>query len=124
MRPWMRRSLFLAPVVLFAGCATQQAAVPRDQLVSANTTLENARQSGAAQVPPAERHLQLAQEQYQHATKLIEQGENRRAAFVLERAQADAELAWALSQELQVRAEAQRLLQQLQATSSANGSGN
>jgi hypothetical protein len=58
-----------------------------------------ARELGAAQVPRAELHLRLAQEQVTEARKLAQNGDNEQAARLLNRAHADAELALALSRE-------------------------
>jgi hypothetical protein len=58
-----------------------------------------ARELGAQAVPRAQLHLRLAQEQVTQARKLAEDGENERAASLLNRARADAELALALSRE-------------------------
>jgi hypothetical protein len=58
-----------------------------------------ARELGAQAVPRAQLHLRLAQEQVTQARKLAEDGENERAASLLTRARADAELALALSRE-------------------------
>jgi len=58
-----------------------------------------AREIGAAQVPRAELHLRLAQEQVDKARKLAQDGDNEEAARLLNRAHADAELALALSRE-------------------------
>lgn len=58
-----------------------------------------ARELGAQAVPRAQLHLRLAQEQVTQARKLAEDGENERAAMLLDRARADAELALALSRE-------------------------
>jgi len=58
-----------------------------------------ARELGAQQVPKAELHLRLAQEQVEKAKKLAADGDNERANLVLSRAHADAELALALTRE-------------------------
>jgi hypothetical protein len=64
--------------------------------------LRAARELGAASVPRAKLHLQLAQTQVTQARKLTEDGENERASLVLTRARADAELAVALVREAAV----------------------
>jgi hypothetical protein len=79
------------------GCASAPA--PTEQLASAEASMRAARELGAQQVPKAELHLRLAQEQVEKAKKLAADGDNDRAALVLNRAHADAELALALTRE-------------------------
>jgi Domain of unknown function (DUF4398) len=77
---------------------------PTQRLASTQAAVRAAKEVGAKDVPQAQLHAQLAEEQVQQANKLMEDGENERADQVLRRAQADAELAVALARE----AEAQR----------------
>lgn len=79
------------------GCASAPA--PTEQLTSAEASMRAASEVGAAHVPRASLHLRLAQEQVTQARKLAEDGDNERAASLLTRAHADAELALALSRE-------------------------
>ncbi len=58
-----------------------------------------AEEVGAAGVPQASLYLQLAREGLERAQKLAKDGESDRAASMLGRAEADAELAVALSRE-------------------------
>jgi Domain of unknown function (DUF4398) len=58
-----------------------------------------AQEVGAQQVPKADLHLRLAQEQVEKARKLAADGDNERASMLLSRAHADAELALALTRE-------------------------
>jgi hypothetical protein len=66
-----------------------------------------ARELGAQAVPRAQLHLRLAQEQVTQARKLANDGENERAASLLDRARADAELALSLSREATMKQDAQ-----------------
>jgi hypothetical protein len=77
---------------------------PTERLASTQAAVRAAKEVGAKDVPQAQLHTQLAEEQVQQANKLIKDGENERADQVLRRAQADAELAVALARE----AESQR----------------
>lgn len=88
------------------GCASAPA--PTEQLTTAKAAVRSAEELGASGVPAAELHVKLAQEQIAHASKLMEEGENERAARVLQRAAADAELALALAKEAAARNAAQR----------------
>lgn len=72
---------------------------PTERLASAQASIRAAKEVGAANVPQAQLHAQLAEEQVTQASKLMEDGENERAEFLLRRASADAELALALARE-------------------------
>jgi len=65
-----------------------------------------AEEVGAAQVPRAALHLQLAKEELDRARKLNADGDKNEGASMLLRAQVDAELAVALSRENTERTEA------------------
>lgn len=80
---------------------------PTERLASAQAAVRAAKEVGAKDVPQAQLHTQLAEEQVQQAQKLIEDGDNERAEMVLRRAQADAELAVALSRENESQKQAQ-----------------
>lgn len=72
---------------------------PTERLASTQAAVRAAKEVGAKDVPQAQLHTQLAEEQIQQANKLIADGDNERADHVLRRAQADAELAVALARE-------------------------
>lgn len=96
----LMKGLAIGVAVAGFGCAS--APPPTNQLASAEASMRAARELGAAQVPRAELHLRLAQEQVTKARKLAEDGDNAEAARLLDRAHADAELALALSREATV----------------------
>jgi Domain of unknown function (DUF4398) len=77
------------------GCAGTPA--PHGKVASSEAAIRAAQETGSKNVPQAALHLKLAEEQLQSAKALIRDNENRRAEYVLMRAQADAELAIALS---------------------------
>jgi hypothetical protein len=89
---------FVAAIGLVA-LACAGAPAPTERLASAQAAVRAAKEVGAKDVPQAKLHAQLAQEQVDQATKLIEDGENERADSLLRRAQADAELAVAMARE-------------------------
>lgn len=72
---------------------------PTERLASAQAAVRAAKEVGADNVPQAQLHTKLAEEQVIQANKLIEEGENERADMVLRRATADAELAVALARQ-------------------------
>ncbi|HMI92574.1 MAG TPA: DUF4398 domain-containing protein [Polyangiales bacterium] len=72
---------------------------PTERMTTSEAAIRAADEMGAGQVPRAALHLKLAQEQTESARKLIEDGYNERAELTLKRAQADGELALAISRE-------------------------
>jgi len=66
-----------------------------------------AEEAGAAKVPQASLHLQLAKEELELAKGLAARGEKEQAASMLSRAEADAELAVTLSRGDAEKSEAQ-----------------
>lgn len=75
------------------------AAVPQEALSAAQASAKGAEVGGANEDPKAQLHLKLANEQIEKAKKLIADGDNEEAARVIDRAQADADLALALAQQ-------------------------
>ena len=85
------------------GLACGGAAVPTEKLTDAEASIRAAKEVGGSSVPQAELHIKLAQEQVELARELSADGENERAAQVLMRARADAELALALARDAQAQ---------------------
>lgn len=73
---------------------------------TSTSDIRAAEESGAAKVPQAALHLQLAKEQLAKARDLAANGEKAQADSMLARAESDAELAVALSHEDTEKAEA------------------
>jgi cytosine/adenosine deaminase-related metal-dependent hydrolase len=96
----LKNSLVVGVTLLGLGCASSP--MPVEQLASAEASVRAARELGAAKVPRAELHLNLAQTQVAQARKLSEDGENEQASVLLTRARADAELAVSLVREAAV----------------------
>jgi hypothetical protein len=85
--------------------------------------IRGAEEVGAASVPQANLHLQLAREQSEHAKALIAKGgkdEKAQAASLLTRAQADAELALALANQSEDQKAAQRAIDAVTALRAEN----
>lgn len=97
-------SAVLAASVLgiISGCASS----PPMRTEQSTSGIRAAEEVGAAKVPQAALHLQLAKEELERARKLAAAGDQEQGASMLLRAQADAELALALSRENTERAEA------------------
>ena len=84
-----------------AGCAS--APLRTEESTSG---IRAAEEAGAAKVPQASLHLQLAREELEMAKGLAAKGEKDKAASMLSRAEADSELAVVLSHEDTEKAEA------------------
>lgn len=85
--------LMVFGLALFLGCAS----APPLRTEASTSGIRAAEEAGAVNVPQASLHLQLAKEELELARKLSAKGEKKEAASMLLRAQADAELAIALS---------------------------
>jgi len=106
------RHTFKTAIMMFAmaagtaaiglGCAS----APPLRTEASTSGIRAAEEVGAAKVPQASLHLQLAKEELEHAKALAANNEKERAVSMLSRAEADAELAVALSREDAERAEA------------------
>ena len=85
--------LMVVGLALFLGCAS----APPLRTEASTSEIRAAEEAGAANVPQASLHLQLAKEELELAKGLSAKGEKERAASMLLRAEADAELAVELS---------------------------
>jgi hypothetical protein len=88
------------------GCAT---APPRTD--AATSGIRAAEEVGATAIPQASLHLQLAKEELEQARQFAKKGDKKRAASMLLRAEADAELAVALSHGDAERLEAEKAME-------------
>jgi len=92
------RNMMLATVIvataIAAGCASNRQPLRTEASTSG---IRAAEEVGAAKVPQASLHLQLAKEELELARALAAKGEKKEAASMLLRAEADGELAVALS---------------------------
>ncbi|WP_437820822.1 DUF4398 domain-containing protein [Sorangium sp. So ce1078] len=79
-----------------AGCAAPTAPF-NERVVASQVMIRTAEEVGAEEIPPADLHLRLAREQVERARRLSAEGAPDRAQRMLLRAQADAELALALT---------------------------
>lgn len=108
----MRHGLILGSLLLVAvamGCASS----PALRTESSSSAIRAAEEIGAAQVPRASFHLQLAREELAGAKDLSERGEKNKAASLLLRAEADAELAILLSREETEKLEAVQAMERV-----------
>lgn len=100
------------------GCAAKEAL----HTDVSSAAIRSAEELGARDVPQASLHLQLAEEELQAATELQAKGEKEEAASLLLRAEADAELAVALSRVETERAAAQAAIDRVRKLRSENPS--
>ena len=88
------------------GCASN----PPLQTEASTSGIHAAEEVGAADVPQAALHLQLAKEELESAKAFSQAGEKERASSMLGRSEADAELAVALSHKEAEREQAQEAM--------------
>jgi hypothetical protein len=103
-------SMTLVAVAAVGACSSYP--MPAQRLASAEGATRSAEEVGAAQDPRAAMHLKLAKNQLDQAKALINDGDYKRADFVLLRAKHDAELALTLARGRAIQAEADRAVQQ------------
>jgi len=115
------RSVHVAAGVLGLACSACGGAAPPDQrLTESQAAVRAAQEVGAERVPQSALHLKLAQEQVDKGRRLMNEGDNEEANLMLQRAQADAELAIALAREESMRQETKVTLEKAAA---GTGSG-
>lgn len=100
-----------------SACAST--APPTARVSSSEDAVRAARELGAEQEPTATLHLDAAEEQLAHAKRLMGSGENEKAAWLLARAEADANLSIALTREAKNKRAAQDAEVQIQNLSGA-----
>lgn len=94
-----------------AGCGSS---TPPPNAVEAKSSISAAEALGAQSDPAAALHLQMAKDQVRAAEELIREGDLDEARLVLDRAEADAELAQVLTRKTQMRVRAQQADQEIQ----------
>ena len=103
----MAGSLLFAAVI--AGCASGPTFHQSSE--ASTSAIRAAEEVGAPNVPRASLYLQLAKEELEAAKKLADKGEKEQAVSLLLRAEADAELAVALSHEQTEKTEAAQAIE-------------
>jgi hypothetical protein len=117
----MRRIVYSAIVVsaLTWGCGASYPP-PTQSLADVQAADRSAKELGARSLPQAELHLHYAEEQTSQAGKLMENGDNERAAALLTRAKADAELAVALAHEQRAKTDVEEARAKTKINANAN----
>lgn len=99
--------------VLFAAAVAGCASTPPINKEASTSAIRAAEEVGASSIPSASLYLQLAKEELENAKALAAKGDKEQAESMLLRAQADGELAVALSRGEADRAEATRAIEQV-----------
>jgi hypothetical protein len=122
----MKTMMLAVAVTMLVGCGTTSP-VPADKLARAQEALRQAEAAPAtASDPKAMQHLQLAKSQLSYAKKLMVDGDNEDARWVLMRAEADAEAAHELANAQTSKMDAQQTIdaiRQAMALMQQGGSG-
>lgn len=93
----MIRQFTLACVVGLVACGGSQ--LPPSRMADTQAAVSAATAVGAEQHPSAALHLKMARDQLQEARGLVDRGKDDQAKLVLDRANADAELALIITRE-------------------------
>jgi len=104
--------------VVLAGCGGS-VPPPHDEWAAAQAEVGRAQQGGAADVPDAKLHMQLAQENLQKAKALIDD-DNERATSLTQLARVEATLALSLAKASKAESEALKAKQDLQKVKAGN----
>lgn len=119
MRNLLRIGAMLITTGLLAALAAGCASTPL-RTEASTSGIRAAEEVGAAGVPRAALHLQLAKEELERAKRMAKDGEKAQAESMLTRAEADAELALNLSREHNQKIEAQAALEKVIELRNAN----
>ena len=102
--------MLIAVAVVATAIAAGCASTPRLSTEASTSGIHAAEEVGAANVPQASLHLQMAKEELDLARELAAKGEKEQAKSMLLRAEADAELAVTLSHRDADRVEAEKAM--------------
>ncbi len=119
----MRQLIAIVGVLTASLVACGSHPAPNDRLASSQAALRVAQEVNATGTPQAALHLKLAQEQLDQAKQMMADNNNKRAEFVLMRAEADAELAESLAKEATSKAQAQQAQEDVRAAKARLGGG-
>ncbi len=111
--------LFLS-LVLFGAASTGCATAMPLKTEASTSGIRAAEEVGAAKIPRASLHLQLAKEELAKAQALSKDGDQEEAKSMLMRAEADAELAVALSHASAAKGEAEEAVERVRELRKAN----
>lgn len=104
---------------LLAACGG--AALPQAELTSAESAVRAAEVAGAPDVPKGKLHLKYARDQINEAKALIDEGKNKEAKRVLQRAEVDARYAHVLAEQEEAAVEAEEVLERIEELTQGEG---
>lgn len=110
----MKTMAWMGAASLALGACASSGPVPAERLARSEAAVRGAQEVGADRVAPAAMHLKAANDELDMARKLIADGDNMRAEYILMRAEADANVARSLAREVQARNDAQKTLDEVQ----------
>lgn len=117
----MSKITLVIACLAFVGCASSP--VPADKLAKTTASIKSAEELNADQEPNAALHLRLAREQLASAKKLMEDSDNERAGYVLDRAGADADAAREIARAKMSKIEVEKYKEQVQEQKTKLGGG-
>lgn len=107
-------------IAAMTGCSST---LPPERIAEPRASIRAATELGAQNNPQAALHLKLAQDQVAQADKLLKDGDKDKAGWMLMRADADAELALAITKDEKLKGEvveAQKRIQDLKQKTQTN----
>ena len=108
--------------VLLTACvvACGGSSLPPAKVADTQSSISAAAAVGAEQHPQAALHLKMARDQLRQAQGLLDEGKDKQARLVLERAQADAEVAMMLTREAQASANVRKAQAEVEGLQTGN----
>jgi Pyruvate/2-oxoacid:ferredoxin oxidoreductase gamma subunit len=111
----MKLSLLTVALAASVAVACGSSPPPAARYAATTASVRAAHEVGAEKVPDAQLHLAMAEDQLAQAKRLMNDGDNEKASWLLARAQSDADLAVALAREADTRASADQVTAQVRA---------
>jgi hypothetical protein len=112
MSPTTRIAFSMGLAFTAAACGSSE--VPAKQMAKSESAIRAASEIGAQNNPQASLHLKMAKDSYTQAQAASKDGEQETAERLLEKAEADAELALALTRKEQSAAKAEQAKEERQ----------
>jgi len=107
----MKHAMVLPVLCLFMAACGGSFPPPNDRVARSEAAVRGAQEVGAPNNAQASLHLKLAQEEIDKAKAFMADGQNKRADLLLQRAEADAELANLLAKEAKEKKDAEAALE-------------
>ena len=111
---------FTTALVTFSVVACGGSSLPPAKVADTQSSITAASAVGADQHPQAALHLKMARDQLKQAQGLIDDGKDDQAKLVLERADADAQVALMLTREAEASANVKKAQSEVQGLQNGN----